>query len=129
VRTLIHDLGARLGCGAAMAALRRAAIGEFRADDAVTLDGLEERLPEERAGALIPLSRALFHLPVRQLTPVEVLDISHGRAVSAGDVLASGVVALLNPEGELAAMARVAERDGALVLAPEKVFVSADATR
>ena len=37
VRTLCADLGEALGCGAAMAALRRTAIGPFRVEDAVTL--------------------------------------------------------------------------------------------
>lgn len=34
VRTLCHDIGARLGCGACMAALRRTAVGEYSVADA-----------------------------------------------------------------------------------------------
>lgn len=41
VRTLAHDLGERLGCGAHLAALRRTAIGGFRVTEALTLDQLE----------------------------------------------------------------------------------------
>ncbi len=41
VRTLAHDLGERLGCGAHLATLRRTAIGSFRVADALTLDQLE----------------------------------------------------------------------------------------
>jgi tRNA pseudouridine55 synthase len=41
VRTLAHDLGERLGCGAHLAALRRTAIGAFQVSDALTLEQLE----------------------------------------------------------------------------------------
>ena len=41
VRTLAHDLGERLGCGAHLAALRRTGIGAFRVSDALTLEQLE----------------------------------------------------------------------------------------
>lgn len=40
VRTLIDDLGVRLGCGAVMTSLRRTCIGPFSVDDARTLDNL-----------------------------------------------------------------------------------------
>jgi tRNA pseudouridine55 synthase len=41
VRTLAHDLGEKLGCGAHLAALRRTATGAFQVADALTLDQLE----------------------------------------------------------------------------------------
>ncbi len=40
VRTLCHDLGRALGCGGAMAALRRTRVGRFSLDDAVTLEAV-----------------------------------------------------------------------------------------
>ena len=42
IRTLCADIGAALGCGAAMAALRRLQTGMFRLDEAYTPDALEE---------------------------------------------------------------------------------------
>lgn len=42
VRSLVHDIGAALGCGAALTALRRTRIGPYRVEDAVTLEQLEE---------------------------------------------------------------------------------------
>jgi tRNA pseudouridine55 synthase len=41
VRTLAHDLGQKLGCGAHLAALRRSATGAFRIEQALTLDQIE----------------------------------------------------------------------------------------
>jgi tRNA pseudouridine55 synthase len=42
VRTLVHDLGAALGCGAYLTALRRTRIGEFTVRDAWTIERLAE---------------------------------------------------------------------------------------
>ena len=46
IRTLCHDLGERLGCGAAMAALERTKSGQFTLDTALTLAELEEKLKD-----------------------------------------------------------------------------------
>jgi tRNA pseudouridine55 synthase len=56
VRSLAHDLGQLLGCGAVADQIRRTAIGPFRVEDAVAPDSI---CPE----ALIPLERAVAHLP------------------------------------------------------------------
>ena len=45
VRTLIHDMGTLLGCGAMMTALRRTAIGPFTLTDACPPDTLEPGAP------------------------------------------------------------------------------------
>ena len=49
VRSLAHDLGAALGVGAHLVALRREAIGPFNVEEAFTLDGVvaAARGPEE----------------------------------------------------------------------------------
>lgn len=46
IRTLCHDVGEKLGCGAAMAALERTKSGQFSLDSAMTLGELEEALQE-----------------------------------------------------------------------------------
>ena len=43
IRTLVHDIGERLGCGAAMTALRRTRIGPYRIEDAQSVPQLVER--------------------------------------------------------------------------------------
>lgn len=64
IRTLCHDIGQVLGCGAHMQSLERVAAGIFTIGDALTpaqLDALaaENRLRE----ALVPLDAPLAHLP------------------------------------------------------------------
>ncbi|TBV79642.1 MAG: tRNA pseudouridine(55) synthase TruB [Desulfobulbaceae bacterium] len=41
IRSLVHELGKALGCGAHLVALRRLASGNFRVDEALTVDGSE----------------------------------------------------------------------------------------
>lgn len=53
VRSLVRDLGARLGCGAILVALRRTTIGPFRVEDAVSPPGSDSAL----LGAWIPLDQ------------------------------------------------------------------------
>ncbi len=120
VRTLAHDLGEALGCGAHLTALRRVAIGPFRVEQALS--------PAKEAGhgascfreRAIPPERALSFLPRIALTPDEANRIRHGVAPIAdpdrvlaapeSDPLPPGEpgwpVALLSPDGALTALAR-----------------------
>ena len=44
IRSLAHDMGAALGCGAYLSELRRTGIGEYRVEDAVSMEGFLEKL-------------------------------------------------------------------------------------
>ncbi len=59
IRPLCADIGAALGCGGAMAELRRVASGHFTLDHAHTLEALETMTEEERLACLLP-TEALF---------------------------------------------------------------------
>ncbi len=64
IRTLCHDIGRALGCGAHMRTLERTAAGIFRVEDALTPDQIDAMaLSGALAGALIPLDAPLAHLP------------------------------------------------------------------
>ncbi len=54
VRTLAHDLGQKIGCGAHLSALRRVSSGALRIEKAVTLEALQKMTPAEVQAALIP---------------------------------------------------------------------------
>lgn len=49
IRTLCHDIGEKLGCGACMDALTRTRVGEFCIGNAMTLDEIAARKAEEDA--------------------------------------------------------------------------------
>lgn len=59
IRTLCADIGAKLGCGGVMCALRRAGSGNFTLDGAYTIEALEAMTDEERLACLLP-TEALF---------------------------------------------------------------------
>jgi len=48
IRTLAHDFGMRLGCGAHLAGLRRVASGSFRVEESITLEELKASVMEKR---------------------------------------------------------------------------------
>lgn len=59
VRTIAHDLGEKIGCGAHLTALRRTAIERFRIADALPWDEFEAANPAEVARRLIPVYQAV----------------------------------------------------------------------
>ncbi|HEY1109068.1 MAG TPA: tRNA pseudouridine(55) synthase TruB [Opitutaceae bacterium] len=59
VRTLAHDLGQKLGCGAHLAALRRTASDKFHISQAVTMDQLQAMTLPEIEKRLIPARDAV----------------------------------------------------------------------
>lgn len=61
IRTLCSDIGDRLGCGGAMAYLKRTRVGIFRAEDAITLRGLEQLKEEGRLLEKLVRSDSLFN--------------------------------------------------------------------
>jgi tRNA pseudouridine55 synthase len=58
VRTIAHDLGQRLGCGAHLSALRRTATDKFNIGQALTLDQIEALSIAEIEKRLIPVYEA-----------------------------------------------------------------------
>ena len=63
IRTLVSDIGAALGCGAAMSSLRRAEAGVFTLADSYSIEALEQMTEEERVAALAPVESLFFDLP------------------------------------------------------------------
>lgn len=133
VRTLVHDLGAALGCGAALAALRRTRSEPFGLERAVTGAALDTLAPEALwAHGGIALAEALAHLPALTLEPREAVQIAHGgrperlRAGVATEVVAAGPrgVALRDPAGAIVALGQLlAGPDEARVrVCPQVVF-------
>lgn len=61
VRTLCHDIGQALGCGAHMRFLLRTLSGSFAIDQSVTLEEWMEA--EDRPSLLTPMDAPLSHLP------------------------------------------------------------------
>lgn len=84
VRSLGRDLAAALGTAGVMSALVRTAIGQFRVEDAVRLDGLTTEVAMEK---LQPPLEALRGLPRIDLTPAQLLELRHGRPIAVRGVV------------------------------------------
>jgi tRNA pseudouridine55 synthase len=87
---LASDVGAAVGTGAHLTALRRTAIGPYRAEDAVTPEAVREPLPVEAA---------VGHLPRLDLEADEASAASHGRPLGPAGI--EGPYGVFGPEGRL----------------------------
>jgi len=82
VRTLAEDFGKRLSVSAHLAELRRTRVGDFRVENAVTLDDLKTSFAEESLGSLVVRpSAALSKLPFVHLSGQDVRNATNGREV------------------------------------------------
>jgi tRNA pseudouridine55 synthase len=116
VRALARDLGADLGVGGHLTALRRTAVGAFGLDASVTLDDLAEG----GVGALVPLAAAARStFEARDLDEASAGDVRFGRKLSI-DLPAGAPVAVFAPDGEFLALY---ERRSDGVAAAVAVFV------
>jgi len=91
VRAVARDLGDVLGCHGHVTALRRLAVGGFRAEDAVTLTTLE-RLVEDDAlpQALVSLTTALADIPALAVTEPQAQRLRSGQPIRAARQLVTG---------------------------------------
>jgi tRNA pseudouridine55 synthase len=80
IRSLARDLGAALGCGAHLQALRRTAVGAFLIEDAVPLAALEAD-PSTIASCCLPPESAVADWPTIALDEVEARRIRNGQAI------------------------------------------------
>lgn len=123
IRSLAHDLGRQLGCGAALAQLRRLQSGRFRVEDALGLEALAEAVQAGELGRhLHPLRAALDGL-----TPVAVDEalarrLAHGQPIAcpAAPPTADGYA--LTAAGEVIALLEYRPVTGQWW--PRKVFIA-----
>jgi tRNA pseudouridine55 synthase len=110
IRALAEDIGAALGTGAHLAALRRTGSGRFNVRDAVTLDELRA-MPDRRA-ALLPLRVLLEGLPSTELDAVAEARLRNGQALKISG-LEAGVRALYRADGAVIGLGE-AQAEGVL---------------
>jgi tRNA pseudouridine55 synthase len=114
LRSLARDIGAALGCGAHLAALRRTAVGPLRLEDAVPPD---EVTPKTLRDAAVVVA----HMPRRQVDTKERDAVLHGRPVKSDPAADSRSPVAVFAGDELLAVAEVAGE-----LLKPRVVVAAD---
>jgi len=111
IRSLARDLGAALGVGGHLTALRRTRVGPFTVDDAVDVyDGVPavrppvtDQLVGDVLAALLPAAAAVRRgFPVRTVTDEQAVDLGHGRRIPAEGI--AGTRAAFDAAGRLIAL-------------------------
>lgn len=112
IRTLAEDIGAALGVGAHLIALRRIRAGQCRLAEAVTLDQLAELVAAERLSEVCHPLLAPLEFPVVTIDDQEAGAIGHGRTIHRPESLQiKGWVCLVDRHGRLQAIAE-SDREG-----------------
>lgn len=121
VRTLAHDLGEALGCGAHLTSLRRISIGPYPVEAALRPDAASGNTADAFRARALPPARAVDFLPSVRLEPGEAARLKHGHAPVIEDarVVSPGrpwplppgetrwPLALTSPDGDLLAIGRM----------------------
>ena len=117
IRSIARDIGDSLGCGGLIEVLTRTRIGPFTVEESIDPMSLTaERIPS----LLGPPLLAVGNMNRVVISKTELERIVRGQSIPAGQPFGpSAEIALIGPDGELAALARFAG-DGRI--APEKVF-------
>ena len=106
VRSLAHEVGQKLGCGAHLASLRRTAVAEFTIDSSHTLDQVAEAAASSQVEDLmIHPRRVLPEIPCVTATEEDVARIRHGRTVNLPEMSRSRWVKVFAGQKDLVCLA------------------------
>ncbi len=122
IRTLCNDIGARLGCGGAMASLTRAEASGFTLKDAITLDELEA-LGEKAKERVLPVSEIFKDNVAVHLPPFFARLAKNGLEISQkkiGTNLSDNTLVRLYDGDVFFALGRVKISDEGSFIKPEK---------
>jgi tRNA pseudouridine55 synthase len=128
VRTLAHDMGERLGCGAHLTSLSRTKSGLFTLNNAPTLDELADILTHQKIDEiLLAPQQVLPHLRKLELNENSARRVACGSIPSREDVFSRewavyGEQVMLARDGQLLAVAEGVFRDGLETMRLLRVF-------
>jgi len=123
IRSLAHDLGEKLGCGAHLRNLVRLSSGPFHISDAVTMSRIEDAFREGWWSELIyPIDVAVLHLPAMTVGDDDERAIINGRPLwlAQEEGPSEGVCRAYSHSGRFVAILRYDEARGCWQ--PRKVF-------
>jgi len=117
MRSLAHDIGQKLGCGAHLEHLRRTTVAEFALDRSVTPERLEEAVREEKLlSCLVPLEALLPDCPELVVRGRDEKSVRHGHRFElaqterfgrgTGRLQSVALLKIVNAERRLIAVAR-----------------------
>ena len=111
IRSIAHDLGQRLGCGALLSCLRRTHSGEFSIEQARSLDQLNALAADQRlAEAVLPMAGMLPEIPSEHFDLLIETHIRQGREFRTSPFIVTPgapLVKALSRSGELIAIGQL----------------------
>ena len=125
IRSVAHEMGQKLGCGAHLATLRRTAVAEFAIEDAHSLAALEAAMQQGSAESLFVHPRKLVpQLPSVTASEESAALIRSGRAVNLPEMSRASQIKVFYGQSDLIA---IATRIAGTLFHPRIVFTrSAD---
>lgn len=122
VRSLAHDLGAKLGCGAHLSALTRTASGQFTLENAIALDRLKDAFANHFAEQFLnPIDEALLQFEAIVVEPGIVKRIQQGSPLICEREYSTPLLRVYSTRGELIAIMEPSGEPG--TWKPKKVFL------
>jgi tRNA pseudouridine55 synthase len=126
IRTLIHDIGTRLGCGAAMTALRRTKTGPFDISMARTPEEIEHAQNEGNVSSLlIPVDFLFDRYPGVRLDEHGERLCRNGTPVPVHSAVPGALYRVYGPGGVFLMLGRATVLDGKTVLRTVRNFFNA----
>jgi tRNA pseudouridine55 synthase len=123
IRSLAHDLGAALGCGACLTALTRTASGQFALEDALPLAQLCEAFGKKCAEHYLnPLDEALLRFQAVVVNEQDARRVTLGNSLNCEREYDTPLLRVYAPSGECIALLERGKRAGEWK--PQKVFAS-----
>lgn len=111
IRTLIEDIGEKLGCGAHVIELRRDWVAPYGQAEMLTLPDLEERVQrlgvENLISSLLAVETAVQIFPAIQLSNTATFYLRMGQPVRASFPIDSALVRLMSDDGRFLGMGEV----------------------
>lgn len=122
IRSIAHEMGQRLGCGAHLASLRRTASGEFSLSDAHTLEELQTAVENREVESVwVHPRRILQDMPCVTTTDETAAMVRNGRAVNLPEMSKARLVKVFLGQNELIA---IASRIAGTLFQPKVVFAA-----
>lgn len=122
MRSIAHDMGQRLGCGAHLKSLCRTALAEFALGDALSFEQLEEAAVNHRVEDLFVHPRKLLpEFPAVTATEADAARIRTGRTVNLPELSRARQVRVFQGQRDLIA---IADRVAGSLFHPKIVLVS-----
>lgn len=81
IRSLAEDIGHNLGCGGTIIELRRTQAGQFKLEDALTIEQCQAMPLEQLMASLLSVDQPLQEIPMIELSTQQAVLIKHGQQI------------------------------------------------